>query len=753
MAMHGRTAWVGIAMLWASIATAASGDGGAEMAPAWERFLSTANYADVLDSYGVLGRFPEDGRPDAAACAQQAAALERARSVNPFSPALQGLIESCLEYTGAVADLRSERERGRRLRAFLMHDQRGTAADRPIAIAAEADATALIRQLQGEPLYGRYMVGAPSGSLPFVAIYFDAAAKQERQLHFDFLRVWQRLQSRNADERYPAMLRGLTERYLSESERAGNTTAELAKSTLELGRGEIKPIEAAQRIEALALAGSPAAAFELLPLCLIIDDGGRCAANAVDLVRPHAERDLAEAMIVLALAADRKVAGAGSRRDGEVWLQRAIARAGEAEALTAFAQLAVSVESRARISSAAARALRQAASLGHAPATLLLVQMLRGDRIRRLRGESADRWLHRAVAAGAPAAMAQLGLEYLRLSRYQDAWPLLERAAQADDPSALGLLAIAHDSGKLGIAAEPVRALDLYRRAADLGNSGAMRRLGRAYARAELGLPADTARAEAWYLSASLFGNQKAASELAELYLNGTEGVVGQPSDGYAVIERLAAEGLVSARLRMAVALLLGQGVDANQDLALRMLNELSARGVDTADFRLGQIYEFGQGGVSVDLITARRYYATAAKAGNLLAMDYYARALYAGRGGDRNRTRAVYWWQKAAAKDHAPAVANLAWVRCSSSDPQVRDPVAGTRLVSSALERRRSANLNDTLAACLAASELYVQAVAVQRETLTLAASEANLDDAQRRAFAERLAQYQRGQPWREPD
>ena len=108
---------------------------------------------------------------------------------------------------------------------------------------------------------------------------------------------------------------------------------------------------------------------------------------------------------------------------------------------------------------------------------------------------------------------------------------------------------------------------------------------------------------------------------------------------------------------------------------------------------------------------------------------------------------------QKAAAKDHAPAVANLAWVRCSSSDPQVRDPVAGTRLVSSALERRRSANLNDTLAACLAASELYVQAVAVQRETLTLAASEANLDDAQRRAFAERLAQYQRGQPWREPD
>ena len=56
---------------------------------------------------------------------------------------------------------------------------------------------------------------------------------------------------------------------------------------------------------------------------------------------------------------DAQLAAAGVHdADGEVWLQRAIARAGEAEALTAFAQLAVSVESRARISSAAARALR-----------------------------------------------------------------------------------------------------------------------------------------------------------------------------------------------------------------------------------------------------------------------------------------------------------------------------------------------------------------------------------------------------------
>ena len=61
---------------------------------------------------------------------------------------------------------------------------------------------------------------------------------------------------------------------------------------------------------------------------------------------------------------------------------------------------------------------------------------------------------------------------------------------------ALGLLAIAYDSGKIGLRPDAARAVELYRRAASLGNSGAMRRLGRAYARAELGLVTDLARAE-----------------------------------------------------------------------------------------------------------------------------------------------------------------------------------------------------------------------------------------------------------------
>lgn len=717
---------------------------------AWTRFVSNTRFELVSASYSVLNLIPPE-TVNTELCAEHAKALVWSRSVNPFSPALQALALRCAEKGDDPSLLAAEQARTQELLTFMLAAGHGESAYKPLLVGAETDAAAMIVLMEGAPLYGRYVVGSPGGSLPFVAVFFDPEAKQERQLHFDFVRLWQRLKSRDGDELYPAMLRGLSERYLAEAEEAANPSAELAKLTIALGRAELTPEQATAQIERLALGGSPAATFELLPLCLILDDGGKCAGSALDLVRPYAERGLAEAMIVMALAAENEVEGAGKGRQLRQWLDKASKRMGQAEALTAFAQLSISVEAGRRISGEASKALRQAAREGYAPATLLLVQMLRSDRLRRQRGDSADRWLRRAADAGSAAAMAQLGLEYLRLSRFRDGWPLLERAAADNDPTAMGLLAIGHDAGRMGLQTDATRALALYRSAAQLGNGGAMRRLGRAYARGELNLQPNMARAEAWYLSASLMGNQKAASDLADLYLNSTEGMVGQAEDGYAVIERLAADGMVPARLRMAVALLRGQGVEANVELAMQMLAELSADGIAAADFRLGQIHEFGQGGVDIDLTRARNDYERAAKAGNLDAADFLARALYAGRGGSPDRARAIDWWDRAARKGHAGSISNLSWVRCISRDPTVSDPEQGTRLVSAALQMRPTANLNDTLAACLAASGLFDQAVATQEETMTLAESDPTLDAEQKRAFADRLARYQRQEAWLE--
>ena len=716
-------------------------------ARAWGQFLAQADFDAVMASYAVLSELAGASTVDAASCKRIGPQLTAARRINPFSPALQRLQRNCARADGS-ARVGVDVE-GRRLIDFLLAEGRGESAQFPILVATEADAAAMIESLDFQPLYGRYIVGSPSGGLPFVAIFYDPERKLERQLYFDFLRVWQSLHRDAEGSNYPAYLSGLAEHYLEGAQTAGNTAAELAAITLKLGRKELEPEAAIGELERLALAGSAPAAFELLPLCLISRDPDLCTRTAVDLVRPLAERGLVEGMVVMALAAQRGLGPPAQRKSEGFWLERASRRAGSGVALTAYAQLSASLDGEKQVSAGVRDALRKAARAGHPPALLLLAQWLRTDRLPALRGENRDRYLQRAVALGHAPAIAQLGLELLRARKYEPAWKLLEQAAARDEPSALGLLALAHDNGNVGRSSDPAKALALYRRAAMTGNSGAMRRLGRAYLRAELGLPANIESAEAWYLSAALFGNSRAAVDLAELYLANTQGLEGRAKDGYAVLERLAADGMVAARLRLAMALLLGQGVDANPAAALKLLSELEAEDNPEASFRLGQAHQFGQGAIAINHATARAHYQTGARHGDGPSMDQFARALYAGRGGPRERVEALKWWQRAALKGSESAANNLAWVRCSSRDERIRDPHKGTRDLGELLKRKPDANLEDTLAACLAASGQYEQAVATQRSAIAKAKLDPSLDAAERAVFAARLARYERGEAW----
>ena len=80
-----------------------------------------------------------------------------------------------------------------------------------------------------------------------------------------------------------------------------------------------------------------------------------------------------------------------------------------------------------------------------------------------------------------------------------------------------------------------------------------------------------------------------------------------------------------------------------------------------------------------------------------------------------------------------------------------MRDLQAGTRRISDVLGVDRNANYQDTLAACLAASGLLDQAIETQREAIANASVDADISDAQRRAFAQRLALYESGEAWAE--
>lgn len=712
----------------ALLATAAHADPWADR---WGSFLGSAELPAVMAQYRVLDAL--DGIEDKEeGCAQYGASLRRARDAQPFSPALQLAMVRCAvgekARTEALALLGAQR-------AFLLREGRGQSVLRPVLVATESDAAALVEGAGWTPLYGRYKVGAPGGSLPFIAIFLDERG-QEKQLYFDFLRVWQRLDRDQPDARFPAYLAALSAQFLRGAEGVRNPAAELANISARLGDGKLELLDASVAIERLALDGYPPAAFEMLPLCLVAQDTA-CLKSARALVAPLAERGLSEAHLVLALAFDAD----GDKRAASKHIDHAAKRLGQAQANLAYAQLAFSLGERGR-TPLARQCLERAARANLADAAFLQAQLAKPNRQRN--------WLERAAKAGSPAAAAQLALNAWRAKNAQQARRWMKTAADAGDPAGLALMALVAEVGSNQVVPDLDRAYRYFLRAADAGNAGAMRRLGRAFARGELGRSVDVVEAEGWYLSASVRGNQTAALALGELYLDGHEGLRGSVQDGLRIIEELAGGGLVAARLRLASVLIERNG-DGDAERGLKLLVELADEGQAAASFRLGQIAEFGQAGQAADATLARAHYQRAATAGHAAARDYLARALYDGRGGPRDRAAALRWWTQAADAGWRPAANSLAWVQCSSRDPAVRDPQAGTRRISDVLGVDRNANYQDTLAACLAASGLLDQAIETQREAIAQAMEATDISDSQRADFERRLASYLAGEAWEE--
>lgn len=713
----------------------------------WQGFLETGELEAMLGSYAVLDRV---GAADIESCTAYLPELAAALDHNPFAVSLRTRWLACREALGEdiAADLRTAQAQWQ----WMRREQRGSSMLRPVEVPTEVDAAALIEAWGWQPLYARYLVGASNGSLPLAAIVWDPDARRERTVYLDFLGVWQALSREHEDARFPAFLHGLSERYLLEAVAAGNSTAELADVSVQLGRGELGLEDAVLRLEELALAGSAPAAFELLPLCAIADQRAHCERSAFDLVAGLAGRQLSEAMIVLALAHERGIGTGADTRAMRRWLDRAGKRIGQPQAQLAFARLSATQDRGQPLSVEAERALRAAAGKGLAAAQLTLAQWLGEQRLRPRRGESAERWLRKAALSGSNQARTQLAMSELRAGRHAQAREWVEKAAAEDDGTALGLLALGLENGSLGQTRDPQQALRLLERAAALGNVGAMRRLARAHRDGHLGLEADARMAEGWYLSAAVAGSPVAPQELAEMYLEQPPGFEQRAPDGYALLQRLAADGSTPARLRMAVALLQGEGVEADPPAAIEQLQLLEQEGQAAASFRLGQIFQFGQGASPIDEPRARQHYRRAADKGHLMAIDYYARMLYEGRGGERDRRAGADWWQRAAERGNLSAGNNLAWVRCVSEDADLRDPSAGLAIARKVYEQRRDSAIGDTLAACHAATGDFTAALRLQGEAIASAAGDDSLDEDDRAGLDQRLASYQRGEAWVEP-
>ena len=89
---------------------------------------------------------------------------------------------------------------------------------------------------------------------------------------------------------------------------------------------------------------------------------------------------------------------------------------------------------------------------------------------------------------------------------------------------------------------------------------------------------------------------------------------------------------------------------------ALPLYEALSSKGLDLADFKLGQMYELGLG-TQVNLQKAAKFYTSASEKKNVEAMFFLARFHLNGLGGlKKDHKRGIALWWEASELDHAPS-------------------------------------------------------------------------------------------------
>ena len=89
---------------------------------------------------------------------------------------------------------------------------------------------------------------------------------------------------------------------------------------------------------------------------------------------------------------------------------------------------------------------------------------------------------------------------------------------------------------------------------------------------------------------------------------------------------------------------------------AMRLWRSLAEQGNAAAQFKLGTMYEFGQG-VPIDYAQAVVWIRKAADAGYASAQDNLGLMYHFGQGVPLDDARAVLWWLKAAGQGDAPGL------------------------------------------------------------------------------------------------
>ena len=254
----------------------------------------------------------------------------------------------------------------------------------------------------------------------------------------------------------------------------------------------------------------------------------------------------------------------------------------------------------------AIKALQRAADAGSSEANhrlgLAFAEGLAGTPRNDQRGAE---YFEKAANAGHRRAQINLGILYLRgqgVTRdlvQARAW--LEKAAATDDPSALYTLGRAMEERDEAIAADSIRAADLYRRAAEKGHALAALRYGLAMVDG-IGVKRDPNGAQTWLLQANDSGVPEAALALGDL---SARTPASRDKDANArIVERAvswfevaARAGVPSAQFKLANAYFAGAGIARDPAQALAWYGRAAQQGLPEAENAFGVMLMGGVAG------------------------------------------------------------------------------------------------------------------------------------------------------------
>lgn len=159
-------------------------------------------------------------------------------------------------------------------------------------------------------------------------------------------------------------------------------------------------------------------------------------------------------------------------------------------------------------------------------------------------------------------------------------------------------------------------------------------------------------------------GGQEAQYQLCLMYKRGQGMKAPEAGEAYAWCKKSADQGYGPAEHEMASSLQTGWGVAKDPAAALDYYLRASKQGVPEAQYALGLLYEFGDGGVKQSYYQARTLYMWASGKGYSPA-TYRVGTLYEeGKGVRPSMAAALLWYRKAAFMGNENALARLEAMR-----------------------------------------------------------------------------------------